>query len=97
MIGRLTFGLSEKMATFRDPDKCFAPLEVIERLLDIRKELGFSESVYLLESDQLTDSLDSYGFDIYAFTTRNEKINYGDYRAPVVPGGDTHHLSATGH
>lgn len=85
------------MATFRDPDICFAPLEVIERLLEIRKDLGFSESLYMLESDQLADFLDSYGFDIYAFTSGNEKINYGDYRAPVVPGGDMHHLSATGH
>ena len=85
------------MATFRDPNQCFAPLEVVERFLEIRKELGFSESVYVLESDQLTDFLDAYGFDIYAFSTGNEKIKYGDYRAPVVPGGDTHHLSATGH
>ena len=85
------------MATFKDPDKCFAPLEVIERLLEIRKDLGFSESLYMLESDQLADFLDSYGFDIYAFTTGNEKINYGDYRAPVVPGGEAHHLSATAH
>lgn len=66
-------------------------------MLEIRKELGFSESVYLLGSYQLADYLDSFGFDIYAFTTRNEKINYGDYRAPLVPGGDIHHLSATGH
>jgi hypothetical protein len=85
------------MATFRDPHECFAPIEVVERLLEIRRELGFSESVYMLESDQLTDFLDSYGFDIYAFSTENEKIKYGDYRAPVVPGGDTHHLSATAH
>ena len=85
------------MATFRDPHKCFAPLEVVERLLEIRKELGYSESVYVLETEQLTDFLDAFGFDVYAFETGNEKINYGDYRAPVVPGGDTHHLSATGH
>lgn len=85
------------MATFKDPNQCFAPIEVIERFLEIRKELGFSESVYILESDQITDFLDAYGFDIYAFSTDNEKINYGDYRAPVVPGGDIHHLSATGH
>ena len=85
------------MATFNDPRKCFAPLEVIERFLEIRRELGFSESVYVLESEQLTDFLDSFGFDIYAFSTGNEKINYGDYRAPVVPGGDIHHISETGH
>jgi hypothetical protein len=85
------------MATFNDPRKCFAPLEVVERFLEIRKELGFSESVYVLESEQLTDFLDAFGFDIYAFSTGNEKINYGDYRAPVVPCGDIHHVSETGH
>ncbi|QYO67543.1 hypothetical protein [Leptolyngbya sp. 7M] len=85
------------MATYRDPNKCFAPLEVIERLLEIRKELGFSEKLYLLHSNELTDHLDSFGFDIYAFSTRNDRLNYGDYRAPVVPGGDTHHLSDIAH
>lgn len=85
------------MATFNDPNKCFATLEVIERLLEIRVELGFSETVYLPNTEDLTDFLDSFGFDIYAFSTENEKINYGDYRTPVVPGGDMHHLSATAH
>lgn len=85
------------MATFRNPERCFAPLEVVERFLEIREEMGFSKSVYVLESEQLTDFLDAFGFDVYAFATDNQKINYGDYRAPVVPGGETHHLSATGH
>ncbi len=85
------------MATFKDPAKCFAPLEVVERLLEIRAELGFSETLYLNRSDELTDFLDAYGFDIYAFSTGNEKINYGDYRSPVVPGGDTLHTSVMAH
>ncbi len=85
------------MATLKDPAQCFAPLEVIERLLEIREELGFSKRLYLDRVDQLTDFLDSYGFDIYAFSTRNEKLNYGDYRTPVVPGGDVHHLSEVAH
>lgn len=85
------------MATFNDPNQCFAPLEVIERLLEIREELGFSQTLYLPQSEQLTDFLDCYGFDIYAFSTKNETINYGDYRSPVVPGGDTHHLSVVVH
>ncbi|MGD9627789.1 MAG: hypothetical protein AB7V18_00895 [Pyrinomonadaceae bacterium] len=85
------------MATFVDPNQCFAPLEVIERLLEIRHELGFSQTLYLPHTEQLTDFLDSYGFDIYAFSTGNERINFGDYRAPVVPGGDTHHLSLMAH
>lgn len=85
------------MATFRDPAQCFAPLEVIERLLEIRADLGFAETLYLDRSQELTDFLDAYGFDIYAFSTGNEKINYGDYRTPVVPGGDTMHMSLKAH
>jgi hypothetical protein len=85
------------MATFRDPTQCFAPLEVIDRLLEIRRELGFAETVYLERADQLTDILDAYGFDIYAFSIRNEKLKYGDYRTPVVPGGDIHHTSVLAH
>ena len=85
------------MATYKDPDQCFAPLEVIERLLQIRKELGFSETVYIDRSEELTDFLDAYGFDIYAFSTDNDKIDYGHYTTPVVPGGDNHHCSFTAH
>ncbi len=85
------------MATFKDPDKCFAPIEVIERILQIRADLGFSETVYAVRSEELTDFFDAYGFDIYAFSTNNVKINYDDYTSPVVPGGDNHHMSITGH
>ncbi len=92
--GCLIIGL---MATFRDPSQCFAPLEVIERLLQIRAELGFTETLYLDRSQELTDFLDAYGFDIYAFSTQNDKINYDDDSTPVVPGGDNHHCSLTGH
>lgn len=85
------------MATFRDPDQCFAPLEVIERLLQIREETGYSPKLYLPQTQQLTDFLDAFGFDVYAFTNSNGKINFGDYRSPVVPGGDTHHMSLKAH
>ncbi len=85
------------MATFKDPAQCFAPLEVVERPLEIRAELGFTETLYLNRSAELTDFLDAFGFDIYAFSTRNEKINYGDYTSPVVPGGDVHHTSIKAH
>ena len=85
------------MATFKDPDKCFAPLEVIERLLEIRSELGFTETIYMDRSGQLTDFLDSYGFDIYAFSTDDDKIDFDHFRTPVVPGGDVVHSSMTAH
>jgi hypothetical protein len=85
------------MASFQDPSRCFAPLEVIERLLEIRAELGYTETLYLDRSQELTDFLDAHGFDIYAFSTQNDKINYDDFSTPVVPGGDNLHCSVTGH
>ncbi len=85
------------MATFRDPIECFAPLEVVERLLEIRAELGFSESLYLPNTSELADYLDAHGFDSYAFYSGNKKINYGDYRSPLVPGGDKSRDSMTAH
>ena len=85
------------MATYKDPIKCFAPLEVIERLLEIRNELGYNQAVYLLDSSELVDCLDAHGFDVYAFNGKNQKMNYGDYRSPIVPGGDSIHSSATAH
>ena len=85
------------MATYKDPDLCFAPLEVIERLLQIRAELGFCETLYLDRSQELTDFLDAYGFDIYAFSTGNDKFKYDTYSTPVVPGGDNVHCSITAH
>jgi hypothetical protein len=88
---------SRVMASYRDPRECFAPLEVIERLLEIRAELGFSENLYLDRSQQLTDFLDAYGFDAYAIKTGNEKIDLDDNSTPVVPGGEILHLSVTAH
>jgi hypothetical protein len=85
------------MATFRDPIRCFAPLEIIERLLEIRLELGYQNSLYVDKSIDLVEFLDAFGFDVYAFSSKNEKINYGDYRAPIVPGGDNVHCSVTAH
>lgn len=85
------------MATYKDPVRCFAPMEVIERLLEIRAEAGYLEAVYLHDSKELADCLDAYGFDIYVFSAENQKINYGNYRAPIVPGGDNIHCSITTH
>ncbi len=85
------------MATYHDPVICFAPLEVIERLLEIRLELGYAESVYMPNSNELAGFLDAYGFDVYAFSSENKEINYGDYRSPLVPGGDAAHTSLTAH
>lgn len=85
------------MATYKDPIQCFAPLEVIERLLEIRSELGYAEVIYADKSVDVANFLDAFGFDVYSFSSKNEKINYGDYRASIVPGGDTVHCSMTAH
>lgn len=85
------------MATYKDPVKCFAPLEVIERLLEIRSELGFTEVVYVPSTSELAGFLDAFGFDAYAFSDLDGKINYGDYHSSLVPGGDSVHTSLTAH
>lgn len=85
------------MATYKDPIQCFAPLEVIERLLEIRAELGYPAVLYVDNSIDLAEFLDAYGFDAYSFSDISEKINYGDYRSSIVPGGDTVHCSMTAH
>ncbi len=61
------------MATYKDPVRCFAPLEVIERLLEIRSDLGFAEVLYVDNSVDLAEFLDAYGFDVYSFSTKSEK------------------------
>ena len=88
---------AEIMATYRDPIRCFAPLEVIERLLEIRVEAGFAASVYLLSPDDLADYLDAYGFDVYALSDADAGFHFGDYHAPLAPGGDHAHCSLTAH
>ncbi len=85
------------MATFHDPVTRFAPLEVIERLLEIRAELGYSQAVYLPSALELAEFLDAHGFDAYAFSVEDKEINYGKYRSPLVPGGDLIHGSLTAH
>lgn len=85
------------MATYRDPVRLFAPLEVIERLLEIRDEAGFSPAVYLLTPDDLAAYLDAYGFDVFAFTQVESEFHFGSYRAPLVPGGSRAHNSLTAH
>jgi hypothetical protein len=85
------------MATYRDPVRCFAPLELIERLLEIRVEAGYSPAVYLLSPDDLADYLDAYGFDVYALSEAEAEFHFGDYRAPLAPGGDHAHSSLTQH
>jgi hypothetical protein len=85
------------MATYRDPMRCFAPLEVIERLLEIRAEAGYKPAIFLVMSTDLAAYMDAYGFDVYAFSATEREFNFGDYRAPLAPGGDRAHSSLTAH
>ena len=87
----------ENMATYRDPVRCFAPLEVLERLLEIRAEAGYPPAVYLLSPDDLAAYLDAFGFDVYALSEAESEFHFGDYRAPLAPGGDHAHCSLTTH
>jgi hypothetical protein len=86
------------MATYRDPVRTFAPLEVVERLLEIRSEAGYSPAIFLRSADDLAQYFDAYGFDVFMFTEVTEAaFHYGKYRAPLVPGGDHAHCSLTTH
>jgi hypothetical protein len=85
------------MATYKDPVRCFATIEVVERLLEIRAEAGYAEAVFLLTPNDLVLYMDAYGFDVYAFSATESEFHFGDYRAPLAPGGDHAHCSLTAH
>jgi hypothetical protein len=85
------------VATYKDPVRCFAPLEVLERLLEIRAEGGFTPVVYLHSPDDVADYFDAFGFDVYAFTRVKTDFHFGHYRGPLAPGGDHAHCSSTAH
>jgi hypothetical protein len=80
------------MATYRDPVRVFAPLEVLERLLEIRAEFGYKQEIFMRSPQDLAAYFDAYGFDVYSFNEPSDAIfEYGRYRAPVAPGGDHAH------
>ena len=85
------------MATYRDPVRVFAPLEVVERLLEIREDAGYSSQLFLRSSEDLAAYFDAYGFDVYAFGSDRAEFHFGDYRAAVAPGGDYAHSHETAH
>ncbi len=85
------------MATYRDPVRVFAPLEIVERLLEIREDAGYPAEVFMRSSDDLAAYFDAYGFDVYAFSEAEAEFRYGRYRAPLAPGGDHVHETPTAH
>jgi len=97
LVARTDKREARQMATYRDPVICFAPLEVLERLLEIRADAGFAPAVYLRSPNDVADYLDAFGFDVYAFTSAETQFHFGDYRGPLAPGGDHGHSSLTAH
>jgi hypothetical protein len=86
------------MASFRDPAKTFAPIEVIERLLEITDYFGHPPILYISMSDDLTMYLDSFGFDAYSLTTdTKKKFNPTTRSVLVMPNGSRSHESVTTH
>jgi hypothetical protein len=90
-------GACLEMATYRDPVRVFAPLEVVERLLEIRAEAGYTPSIFLRSAGDLAQYLDAYGFDVYQLMEGEAEFCFGRYRAAIVPGGDHAHCTATAH
>jgi hypothetical protein len=76
------------VATFRDPVKCFAPLEVIERLIEIRRLYGFPTSLSIENQEQLATALQAFGFDGYRLGKSQETIDFELYQSAIVPSGD---------
>jgi len=86
------------MASFRDPTRTFAPLEVIERLLEISDYYGHKPILYLSSSDELASYLDSFGFDSYTLTSdTSASFNTTTRSVLVLPNGSRSHESATAH
>ena len=76
------------MATYRDPVKCFAPLEVLERLIEIRGLHGFHASLLIENQDHLATALEAFGFDGYRLGRVQEGLDLELYQSAIVPSGD---------
>jgi hypothetical protein len=79
------------MASFKDPEQRFAPIEVVERLLQICDFYGERQALYLFSTLDLATYLDSFGFDSYSLTSNNNtntafEINQATVN--VLPSGD---------
>src|SRR5436305_7003478 len=79
-------GRRDEMATYRDPVRIFAPLEIVERLLEIRADAGYTPMIFLRSSDDLVAYFDAYGFDVYSFDDAEAEFRSGGYGAPPPPG-----------
>ena len=80
--------LRKNLATYRDPVRVFAPLEIIERLFEMRAERGHTAALFIFGESDLAACLDAYGFDAFALADFKFEFRYRTYRACVAPSGD---------
>lgn len=86
------------MASFRDPQITFSPMEVIERLLEIKDYYGHEPVLYISSSGDLANYLDAFGFDIYSLTAdTNAAFKTSGRTVLVLPNGTHAHDSVTAH
>lgn len=71
----------------------FARMEVLERLLETRAELGFRPMLFLSGTEDLAYYLDAWGFDIYVFSSTTTLLQFCSYQTPLAPNGDRAHVS----
>ena len=92
------------MASFRDPARTFNPIEVIERLLEIKEYFGDSPKLYISSDEDIAIYMDTFGFDVYSFradtggrfstssrtaTSRGMSCSVGRIRASACTGHST--------
>jgi hypothetical protein len=86
------------VASFRDPARTFATIEVLERLLEITEFFGHEAALYISSGEELATYLDSFGFDVYSLTSDPRgALNTSARSVPVLPSGSRSHESATAH
>jgi hypothetical protein len=91
-------GGRKDVASFRDPAKTFAPIEVIERLLEITELYGAAPRLYISADEDLASYLDSFGFDVYALTANTHgSFKTATRSALILPSGSRSHESFTAH
>jgi hypothetical protein len=85
-------------ASYGNPKISFAPVEVVERLLEICEYFGQAGRLFISSSLDLATYLDSFGFDVYSLTT-DTKVAFKVDQATtmVLPSGDKSHNHSISH
>lgn len=86
------------MASYKDPEMQFGPIEVVERLLDLSEQGGYPAMLFLCSNFDLAFCLDSLGFDVYSLSTDPSKaIDFSQPTVNMLPSGDKGHCNQTAH